>query len=351
MGEILGLGITHHPGLAGPDRGFAYPLRAVLEDPGLSEELRRPEGWPEPMRQEWGLDDGLAAAGRHREAIVRRLRLARRALDEFQPDFVLVWGDDQYENFREDIIPPFCVLAYDSLEMQPWASGRWGKNNIWGEPEDKRFQIKGHPAAGKFLTARLLEDGFDVCYAYKPLHHDLGHAFSNAVLFLDYERRGWPYPLLPFQVNCYGRNVIASKGFLRGLAEPEGEGELDPPSPAPWRCIDLGRAIARSLAESPWRVALVASSSWSHANLTRKNHYLHPDVEADRELFAALREGDYERWRERPLAALEESGQHEVLNWYCLLGAMAELGRKPDEAELVESWIFNSDKCFAIFRP
>jgi hypothetical protein len=37
------------------------------------------------------------------------------------PDVVLVWGDDQYENFREDIIPAFCVMAYDGFEHQPMA--------------------------------------------------------------------------------------------------------------------------------------------------------------------------------------------------------------------------------------
>ena len=32
-------------------------------------------------------------------------RAARQALNEFDPDFVLMFGDDQYENFKEDIIP------------------------------------------------------------------------------------------------------------------------------------------------------------------------------------------------------------------------------------------------------
>ena len=36
---------------------------------------------------------------------------ARAALDAFNPDFVLMWGDDQYENFREDIIPAYCISA------------------------------------------------------------------------------------------------------------------------------------------------------------------------------------------------------------------------------------------------
>ena len=47
----------------------------------------------------------------------------------------------------------------------------------------------------------------------------------------------------------------------------------------------------------------------------------------------------------------EASGQQEMLNWCLLAGAMEELGRKPDSCELVETWAFNSNKCFAVFRP
>jgi hypothetical protein len=105
------------------------------------------------------------------------------------------------------------------------------------------------------------------------------------------------------------------------------------------------------MARSPWRVALIASSSWSHAFLTAKHHFLYPDIEADRVLYEALRAGEYDTWRKTTLAAIEESGQQEMLNWMCLAGAMAELGRRPDEAELIQTYIFNSSKCFAIFQP
>ena len=48
----------------------------------------------------------------------------------------------------------------------------------------------------------------------------------------------------------------------------------------------------------------------------------------------------------------EDRGHHEVLNWFCLAGAMHELGhQKPDESVFLESWISNSDKVFAVFRP
>jgi hypothetical protein len=304
------------------------------------------------MREEWGDDEGRAAAARHRAALVAGFRKARRALDDFAPDVVVIWGDDQYENFREDIIPPFCVLAYEAIEHRPWAEGRWLKYaNAWDEAHDETFTYKGHRAAAKTLATGLLEAGFDVSYAYRPLHHPLGHAFMNTLLFLDHDRQGFSYPVVPFQVNCYGRRVISQQGTVAGFAALPAEEQLDPPSPAPWRCFDLGRAAARVLAGSPWRVALVASSSWSHAFLTPKHHLLYPDVDGDRALYERLRAGDYAAWRETPLQAIEESGQQEMLNWMCLAGAMAELGRRADESEFIQSYIFNSNKCFAFFRP
>jgi hypothetical protein len=140
-------------------------------------------------------------------------------------------GDDQYENFKEDIIPPFCVLAYESIEHRPWAEPRW-RANAWEESQDSTFVYKGHRQAAKFLTSSLLDEGFDLSYAYRPLHHPLGHAFMNTLLFLDYDRQGFPYPVVPFQVNCYGRRVIAQYGGAGNVAG-QAEEKLDPPSPPP----------------------------------------------------------------------------------------------------------------------
>ena len=54
-------------------------------------------------------------------------RRVRAELDAFRPDAVLVWGDDQYENFREDIIPAFCVMAYDEYECRPFTMKDGGR--------------------------------------------------------------------------------------------------------------------------------------------------------------------------------------------------------------------------------
>ena len=344
MAEILALGISHYPPLARHDDQMAHILRRMLKNPDLPEHLRTPDGWPKAMREEWGDDEGLAAAARHRIALVTGMERARAALDDFNPDFVLIWGDDQYENFREDIIPPYCVNAYDEFTLDPPA------DNVWGETASA-YKLKGNKAAGRLLATGLLEQGFDTAYAYKPLHHNLGHAFSNAIFYLDYNRRGFPYPILPVAINCYGRKVVSQRGGVPVFDKRVLSGELDPPAPAPWRLFDLGAATARILAESPWRVAVLASSGWSHAFLTAKNHFLYPDREADRQMYEHLRDADYQAWRGYSGNAVEDSGQQEILNWMCLAGALSALDRKPRETGLVDTWIFNSSKVFLIAPP
>lgn len=345
MGEILALGISHYPPLASGDERMAGILRYMLKNPNLTEDRRDPASWPQPMRDEWGEDSGESAAARHRSDLRAWLERARDALDAFDPDFILVWGDDQYENFKEDIIPPYCVYAHPAFTFSP------PKHNVWNEDPESRVTLNGHAKAGKYLVSRLIAEGFDAAYSYKPLHHDLGHAFANAVFYLDYDRQGFGYPILPFSINCYGRHVICQRGGFPDFGKALAEGDLDPPGPTPARLFDLGAAVGRILSASPWRVALLASSSWSHAFLTAKNDYLYPDLEADRYLFSALRAGDYHAWRSYPAEAIEACGQQEVLNWMCLAGALRELGRGPGETGLVETWIFNSSKAFLISPP
>jgi hypothetical protein len=348
MSDILGLGITHYPALTARTAS-PVSLRRLLQDPGLPVRYRTPDGWPEIMRREWGDDEGAAFAEQHRQTILAEIRKLRAELDAFRPDFVLIWGDDQHENFHDDIIPSFCLLAYDAVDVKPW-SKPGAPPNAWGEGPETTFHIRGHRQGAKYLATRLIEQNFDLAYAYRPLHVQLGHAFINTILFLDWDRKGFEFPVVPFSVNCYGRRIIATKGYMESLENPIAEADFDPPSPSPARCFDLGAASARALLQSPWRVALVASSSWSHAFMTRKHSFLYPDTAADRALFDALKAGNYATWRATTLDKIEDSGQHELLNWFCLAGAMSELRRAPDQAIFIETNIMNSNKVIATFR-
>ena len=349
MGDILGVGMTHFPPLSAQDERMTAAFTRMINHPSTPAEAKSAAALPAELVAELGDDNGLAAAAVHRDRLRRNLSRVRSRIDEFDPDLVVIWGDDQYENFKDSIIPPFCVLAYDEFTHKPWKNFHLG-DNAWGEDVDTELHVKGDNQAGRYLAGGLIEAGFDMAYSYRPNEYEgLSHAFTNTVLYLDYDRKGFPYPILPVAVNCYGRLVVSAKGLFVDPGNPPTGDQLDPPSPSPARCFDLGRATARVLADSPWRVALVASASWSHGFLASCNRYLYPDVATDRRLFEALTAGDYEVWRSYPLEAIERSGQQEMLNWFCLLGAMVELGRDLEWAELVETHIFNSDKAFVLF--
>jgi len=352
MGEILGVGATHYPPGLVPDEYKPWPLARMLQhDKRIPAEMKDPANWPEEMRKEWGDDEGITSHKAHRERVLKAFQKIRDEIDAFNPDFILIWGDDQYENFKEDIIPPFCVLAYDEIEFQPFKRTR-GRPNIWGEPEDKVFRSPGHQEAGRYLVTGLINNGVDMAYAYKPLHEEgLGHAFANTLLYLDQDRSGFNYPILPVAVNCYGSNVIRNKGGAITQKVNGVELPFDPPGPSPKRCMELGAATARVMKDSPYKVALVASSSWSHAFLTPKNNWLWPDLESDYARFEELRDGDYDAWKRISTDQIEDAGQQELLNWMCLAGAMQEMGRKPEILDYVETYVFNSNKCLALFSP
>ena len=343
MGEILGLGVTHGPYVLYPEASMANFLRRNLASPKTPPELRDPRNWPAGMQAEWGDDEGLKSAYTHRQQLVDGFRRTREVLDRFNPDVVLIWGDDQYENFHEDVVPAFCVYIEDEFLCKPFArpGGLGTAENVWGVDGDWELRVPGHRQAARELAEHLLGEKFDVAWAYKQLHFDLGHAFWRTVAHLDYDRKEFAYPIIPFHVNCYGRQ------FTRG----RNEGELDPPSPSPERCFELGGAVARFFQQSPYRAVLIGSSSWSHAFLTAKSHLLWPDVESDRAHYEELKAGNYQAWKRLPLAQMEDAGEHEMLNWVCLAGAMDAIGRKPTSTEFVESWVSNSSKVFATFEP
>jgi hypothetical protein len=351
MAEILGIGLTHFPPLAFADERMGDFFRRALERPHLPAALRDPAHWPARLRAEW--KDPVRAAAHHRGRLVEAFRRVRAEIDAFRPDLVLIWGDDQYENFQEDGIPPYAVFVADEIPSRPWLTLPGAPprpDNVWGEPADTVFPMRGHRQAAKHLTTRLLEQDFDAAYAYRARHpRGAPHAHMHTLLYLDYDRKGWDHPLVLVHVNSFGSAVIAHRGgpmYLRPDAEP------DPPSPGPRRFFDLGAATARILAASPWRAVLMASGSWSHAFLTAKHHCLWPDSAFDRARLEELERGDIARWRDLTYAEIADAGEQEFMQWACLAGAMSALGRPRAEViDYVETDLFNSTKCFAVFRP
>ena len=88
MAEILGLGLTHSPSFIRPDEDGESSLKRTLRtNHRVPAELKNPANWPEPMRAEYGNDEGYASAVRLRQRMVAGFRKLRAELDEFNPRF------------------------------------------------------------------------------------------------------------------------------------------------------------------------------------------------------------------------------------------------------------------------
>ena len=198
----------------------------------------------------FGDDDGVTSSRKHRARLIENFRAQRRMIDAYKPDFIVIFGDDQYENFREDIIPPFCIFGLDDdFQSQPWSRKRYAESgNAWGEPNDWTFKLRGHRDGAKLLTTELIKQGVVMPYAYKPLHQSvLATAFTNTLAYLDYDRVGLPHPIVPFHVNCYGSDVLNARGRHRArLFESVPQQTIpDPPGPSAALCMDIGAKLAR----------------------------------------------------------------------------------------------------------
>ena len=82
-----------------------------------------------------------------------------------------------------------------------------------------------------------------------PAALGLAHSFINTLLFLDPDRKGLDYPVLPIHINCYGGDLIRQRGGTK--APTDVDEEPDPSAPSAAACFDIGRAIGRAMAASP----------------------------------------------------------------------------------------------------
>src|SRR5437773_3681137 len=229
MAEVLGIGCSHGPGIIGPlERGGHY-LRQHLEEDETPAHLKDPRNWPKKMQEEWGDDQGIGYARKYQEILQPAYRQARKAIDAFNPDFVLIFGDDQYEVLKEDLLLPFAIFAIDEVVCGG------------GRAEGKTWTIKGHREAGNHIAAELIQRGFDVGCSCKLCNRDdYGHAFTSTIQYLDQEGKGFGHRVVPFSINCYGRYMRIpgpNRAPIRGRILVDDE-DPPPPSPMPWRTYD-----------------------------------------------------------------------------------------------------------------
>jgi hypothetical protein len=325
------------------DELLSNPLKGALKSERIPEQLKNPAVWPAPMREQWGSDDGAAAGAAARTRQVEQFRKLRVALDDFQPDFILIWAKDGRESLKDFALPPYWIQAHDQVDYKPYTSlGR--KENIFGEDGDKAVTLPGHPEGARYLVKGLAEAGFDPTYSLMPMHpNGLAHTFTGLTVHLDWDQRRLSTPIVPVSVDPFGPRQ-------RG---PDGLSPINPSDPrpiSPARAFEVGRATARILRSSPWRVALVAGAGWSHANNTSwERFWLHPAMEPDRRRHEEWANNGFTSWGNFTYDELEEHGQWELLCWIMLAGAMTEIGAKVRHSDFQEGWIFNSNWVNTIF--
>jgi hypothetical protein len=235
------------------------------------------------------------------EACRKAITTIGDVLRKAKVDMVLIFGDDQHEQFYDDNMPTFAVYHGKSLpvvkhtgrNLSDWKAA---EERGWAETAEEYgtgFELAEH------LIRALIDKEFDVARCDRLRKEiGVGHAFS----FL--YRRIWPggtLPMVPFMVNTY----------------------YPPNQPTPKRCYALGQGVRKAIEswDADRRVAVMASGGLSHVVI---------DEELDHLTIDALVKKDREKLWRLPREKLR-GGTSEILNWVALAGVV-----EPMEMKLVD---------------
>lgn len=208
-----------------------------------------------------------------------------------RPDALAVVADDHLNVFSFDAVPAFCVRIGRSVARMVQEGAIEFDRALDGLTD--RYPLH------EDLANRILEDGMEAGFDFAASWSaPLDHAFLSPVSVLCGDR---PVPpLVPLWVNCF----VA-------------------PQPTARRCFDVGRHLARVVADGPWQVAVIATGGLSHFPALDIERVGTSAPAFDRRVIAALEAGDHEALRALSMKELHETGSHELLNWMVLLGAVS----------------------------
>jgi hypothetical protein len=347
MSDILGLTLAHFPYL----RLKHYHLPSVLSGNmgrGWLDKphLKDPTNWPAPMREEWGDDQGATTGKLAQEHEIEQFRKVRAALDEFNPDLIVIFYRDLAESFKNFAKPPYWIHGHEKIDLKLFQIFG-NRENYWEEDPDRVDTIQGHPELARLLARQLQDAGLNPLLAPESMAPlGLGHNALATILHLDWDRHEFKTPILPIAVDPFG--------FLR-VRNNEGMSpwNRDYPRPLlPKEAFELGRHMARFFKARPERVALVAGTGWSHANDSGwEFERLHQDIEADRARFEEWRNNRFDHWGESfNFEEMEQHAQWELLISIVIAGAMTEIGAKVRHADMYAPWILNSTWVTTIFE-
>jgi hypothetical protein len=193
----------------------------------------------------------------------------RKIYERAKPDVLVVFGDDQEEQFDLRNYPAFAICSAETLEGYR-AVGYTGEqpHPQWKhKTPDNWTRIRTAPDLAKSLILGIMKAGFDPAFmnALPREGMGLGHAFTRPVSKLDPD---FTVPLVPVMVNCYYA-----------------------PQPTASRCVKMARAVRDVIATWPdhLNVVVIGSGGLWHTP-GAQDAYL--DHEFDQTILAHLRDGN-----------------------------------------------------------
>ena len=239
------------------------------------------------------------------EAGQRAQATLNAAVDKARPDVIVIFGDDQHEQFRDDNMPMFAIYRGPAMSR----GSRRRQRDIWageGEAEEPGQSndgaprlFAGAPDLAEHLIGHLVEEGIDLACS-NALREDvgLGHAFTHVAENMP---RIGEAALLPFMVNTY----------------------YPPNQPTARRCYELGRLVREAIDswDSDKRVAIMASGGLSHQTIDERLDHGVLDAIANQET----------RWLASLPSETFTGGTSEILNWITVAAAM-----ESDDATIVD---------------
>lgn len=205
-----------------------------------------------------------------RERVDAAAAVLRDHLRAVNPDVLVIYGDDQQEQFHLDNFPALCIFTgaeFSGFKVNPKdgppVGGDWP---LRPRTPEHWATVPGSPKLAKSLLANLTQRGFDMAFSntLADPERGMGHAFMRPHTLLETH---YAIPTVPIWINCY-------------LG----------PQPTAKRCYDLGRTV-RELIEAydeDLSVAIVGSGGLWHTPGAAKSYI---DGEFDATMLAGVRTG------------------------------------------------------------
>ncbi|MDE3073938.1 MAG: extradiol ring-cleavage dioxygenase [Chloroflexota bacterium] len=280
---VLGIGTSHTPQISTPWEHWPDLGKTQEVSPAIPENL---EEQLDPKVHE-----------RKHAAVQQAVKKLGDVLQSAKGlDAIVIFGDDQHEQFRDENMPAVAIYHGETFSIKPRPHNP--NAPAWMEYERKGWENTrtDYPNAvglANHLIESLTEQEFEVSRCSQLREgQGIGHAFS----FL--YRRLWPdceVPIVPVMLNTY----------------------YPPNQPTPKRCYALGQAVREAVQE--WkggdRVAIIASGGLSHIVI---------DEPLDYQVIDALRAHDRVKLAALPRDKMR-GGTSEILNWVALAGAVGPL--------------------------